>query len=269
MSDTALELAPMQLGYPRTELRRKLVDAVLRGEKTATAGLRSDYAPHTEERLPEAGDRCVLLGYDGEPVAVVETTEVRVVRVDDVDLAFARDEGEGFESVADWRRAHEEFWSDQELDDDTLVVAERFRIVARLESTDAPKEPTCGQGLADQGRVPTKLAQLLAAVAENLELHTGALDVSDEHSKREHDVYRKLVDQHRRLSAQLEAMGAEMAASRELPMGPHDEQALAAPKIVEAFEAYVRIEEELSALLLERVEHNRRLLAEMGRAAAS
>jgi uncharacterized protein YhfF len=65
-------------------------------------------------------------------VAVVETTEVRVLRVGDVDLPFALDEGEGFETVADWRRAHVNFWADQEIDDDTLIVAERFGLVERL-----------------------------------------------------------------------------------------------------------------------------------------
>jgi uncharacterized protein YhfF len=132
MSQTPVDLPPMQLGYPRTELRRKLVDAVLRGEKTATAGLRADYEPHTDEPLPRIGDRCALHSFDDEPVAVVETTEVRVLRAGDVDLAFALDEGEDFETVADWRRAHEEFWTDQEIGDDTLIVAERFRVVERL-----------------------------------------------------------------------------------------------------------------------------------------
>ncbi len=120
---------PMELGYARTDLRRRLVDAVLRGEKTATAGLRSDYGP--DDRLPEAGDRSLLLGWDDEPVGVVETTEVRVVRAGEVDVQFARDEGEGFESVADWRAAHERFWAGQAITDDTLVVAERFRLVER------------------------------------------------------------------------------------------------------------------------------------------
>jgi uncharacterized protein YhfF len=32
---------------------------------------------------------------------VVKTTEVRVVAAEDVDLEFARDEGEGFETVED------------------------------------------------------------------------------------------------------------------------------------------------------------------------
>jgi uncharacterized protein YhfF len=124
-------LPPFELGYARTELRRKLVDAVLRGDKTATAGLRSDYAPHTDEPLPEVGERFALLDFDDRPVAVVETTEVRIVPAGEIDLEFARDEGEGFETVADWRRAHERFWSDHEIDDDTLIVAERFRLVER------------------------------------------------------------------------------------------------------------------------------------------
>jgi len=34
--------------------------------------------------------------------------------------------------VAGWRQAHEEFWADEEIDDDTLIVAERFRVVERL-----------------------------------------------------------------------------------------------------------------------------------------
>jgi uncharacterized protein YhfF len=127
------ELPPFQLGYARTELRRRLVDAVLRGEKTATAGLRADFAPHTDEPLPEVGERFALLDFDDRPVAVVETTEVRIVPAGEIDLEFARDEGEGFESVEDWRRAHERFWAEHEISDDTLILAERFRLVERLD----------------------------------------------------------------------------------------------------------------------------------------
>jgi uncharacterized protein YhfF len=116
----------MELGYARTDLRRRLVDAVLRGEKTATAGLRDD-----QDDLAWPGQRSLLLGFDDEPVGVVEITEVQVVRAGDVDLQFARDEGEGFESVADWRTAHERFWAEHDITDDTLIVAERFRLLRR------------------------------------------------------------------------------------------------------------------------------------------
>jgi uncharacterized protein YhfF len=49
--------------------------------------------------------------------------------VGDVDLAFARDEGEGFDSVEQWRSAHEAFWEGHEISDHTLIVAVRFRVV--------------------------------------------------------------------------------------------------------------------------------------------
>ena len=83
------DLPPFELGHPRTELRRQLVDAVLRGEKIATAGLLEEYDAEGEQPEP-VGSRCTLLGYDDEPVAVIEVTESRVVPAADIDQRFAR-----------------------------------------------------------------------------------------------------------------------------------------------------------------------------------
>ena len=134
----------MELGFAGTPLREQLVAAVLRGDKTATAGLLVDFE-RDGEALPEPGQRFLLVDDDDVGVAVVETTEVRVLRVGDCDEQFARDEGEGFRSVAAWREAHERFWrgyadeiraylDDPEwnVTDDTLFVAERFRLVEVL-----------------------------------------------------------------------------------------------------------------------------------------
>jgi len=123
-------LPTLQLGYARTELRRQLVEAVLRGEKTATAGLLADYEAEGEEPEPE-GSRSTLLGYGDEPVAVVELTESRVVPAAEIDERFARDEGEGYESVDDWRIAHERFFG-RRIEPETEIVAIRFRVVERL-----------------------------------------------------------------------------------------------------------------------------------------
>ncbi|HEY2311579.1 MAG TPA: ASCH domain-containing protein [Gaiellaceae bacterium] len=124
------DLPPFELGYPRTELRRQLVDAVLRGEKTSTAGLLDEY--EAEGTKPEpAGARATLLGYDDEPVAVIEVTETRVVPAGEIDGQFARDEGEGYESVEEWRVAHERFFG-RSIEADTQIVAVRFRVVERL-----------------------------------------------------------------------------------------------------------------------------------------
>jgi uncharacterized protein YhfF len=120
------DLPAFELGYPRTELRRTLVAAVLAGEKTATAGL-----AEPGEAADEPGRRYVLHGYDDEPVAIVEVTEARILPASEIDLEFARDEGEGFESVADWHAAHERFFG-QEIDPDTRIAAIRFQVVERL-----------------------------------------------------------------------------------------------------------------------------------------
>jgi uncharacterized protein YhfF len=124
------ELPPFELGYARTELRRQLVAAVLAGEKTATAGLWSQYEAEGEA-LPSPGDRFVLHDYDDEAVAVVVITEAKLVPAGEIDVEFARDEGEGFESVDDWRVAHEEFFQ-QELTPETMIVSTRFRVAERL-----------------------------------------------------------------------------------------------------------------------------------------
>lgn len=133
----------LELGFPGTALREQLVTAVLRGEKTATAGLLSDFE-RDGEPLPQVGERFLLIDNDERGVAVVEVTEVRVLRVGDCDLQFARDEGEGFTAVAEWRDAHDRFWRsyadetraylgdpDWDVTDDTLFVAQRFRVVER------------------------------------------------------------------------------------------------------------------------------------------
>ena len=124
------EYPPFGLGYPRTELRRQLVAAVLSGQKTSTSGLLEEYEAEGEP-VPSPGDRFLLEGFDEEPIAVVEVTEARVVPASEIDVAFARDEGEGFETVDDWRVAHEEFFG-RPIAPGTQVVAIRFRVVERL-----------------------------------------------------------------------------------------------------------------------------------------
>jgi uncharacterized protein YhfF len=113
------------LGYPGTDLRRRLVAAVLAGAKTATAGLADDEPPSV------IGDRYIVEDENGRPRAIVEVTEARVMPASEIDLDFARDEGEGFESVEDWRVAHERFF-ERPIEPDTLIEAVRFRVVERL-----------------------------------------------------------------------------------------------------------------------------------------
>jgi uncharacterized protein YhfF len=130
-----------EFGFPGP-LRDRLVDAVLRGAKTATSALMVEWEEEAEP-LPQVGERQTVVDSEGRPVAVIEVFAVDVIRLGDADLRLALEEGEGFRSVAEWREDHERYWNDEvkpqlrggsawQLDDDTQVVAQRFRLVERL-----------------------------------------------------------------------------------------------------------------------------------------
>jgi uncharacterized protein YhfF len=137
-------------------LRDELTALGLAGLKTTTAGLYAELIADGEQ--PSApGDRGILLDSDERPVAVLETVECRVVRLADVDDRHAIDEGEGYANAAEFREAHERFWTGYiddlrsridpafEIDDDTLVTIERFKVVQRLDldhGTAGPRDPS-------------------------------------------------------------------------------------------------------------------------------
>ena len=105
---------------------------MLHGEKTATAGLLAEYEADGAQPWCWSAPAVALLGYDDAPfVAVVEITETRVVPAAEIDAEFARDEGEGYDSVEEWRVAHERFFN-QPIGPDTRVVAVRFRVLEEL-----------------------------------------------------------------------------------------------------------------------------------------
>ncbi|MGP3683258.1 ASCH domain-containing protein [Streptomyces sp. IBSNAI002] len=135
---TIHDLPLVEFAFPGP-LRDRLIAVILSGHKTSTSALMLEYA-RGNEPLPQVGQQLAVVDSDGRRVAVIEMTEVRVIRLADVDLQHALDEGEGFTSVAEWRAGHEEFWHSAELreelgdpdftaDDDTQVVAQRFRLI--------------------------------------------------------------------------------------------------------------------------------------------
>ena len=94
-----------------------------------------------------------------QPVGVIETTSVEVIRLGDADLSLAQDEGEDFADVAHWRADHERFWNDEViptlpagaltgLTDDTQILVTRFRLATRKVSVDQrlPSQTAAGAG---------------------------------------------------------------------------------------------------------------------------
>ena len=116
------------------ELADQLGLLVLHGPKRATAGLVQAFEVE-DEPLPRVDDRCIVLGCDGRPLAVVRTTDVRVGPLSSVDDSFAWDEGEGDRTRAWWLDGHTRFFTRQcaalglTFSDDIDVVFERFELV--------------------------------------------------------------------------------------------------------------------------------------------
>jgi uncharacterized protein YhfF len=87
----------------------RLLALVLAGTKTATAGALCEYEARSEP-LPAVGTYSIVLDGAGAPACVIETTEVRIVPMSEVDAQHAFDEGEGDRTLASWREAHEGFF---------------------------------------------------------------------------------------------------------------------------------------------------------------
>ena len=109
------------------ELAEELADLVLAGKKTATCW------PASEGEKTKIGKKMVMLDGSGVPAAVLETVELTKQRFDQVDSAFACDEGEGDRSLDYWRIAHRRYFTRQGVfSPDMELWCERFRIVVRL-----------------------------------------------------------------------------------------------------------------------------------------
>jgi hypothetical protein len=130
--------------------------------------------------------------------------------------------------------------------------------------TDTDDQPTCGKGLAAHAPLPATLGELTAAVADVLAGHMPSLDLADENARAEHEAYAALVREHRAAAEQLRATAARMAGCRDLPMGRHDVAVLSTPDAMAPFARFVRLEEELVALLQARLAQDRAMLEGWG-----
>ena len=144
MRDDLVGLPAWGFAFPGP-LRDKLTALALAGTKTTTAGLYVE-VELGDDAMSVPGTREVLLDSNERPVAVIETVDCRVARLADVDDRHAIDEGEGYANTHEFRVAHERFWNgyidelrdrlgdpDFEIDDDTLVVLQRFTVIELLD----------------------------------------------------------------------------------------------------------------------------------------
>jgi hypothetical protein len=125
------------------------------------------------------------------------------------------------------------------------------------------EQQTCGRGVAEHSVLPARLAEVIEAMADNLRVHMGALELDDEPAREEHAVYLRLAEEQRQAAGRLRAIAGEMAAAHDLPMGRHDQQALTSPEVADAFRHFVAAKRALAATLERMAEQDRRMLAAM------
>jgi len=125
------------------------------------------------------------------------------------------------------------------------------------------EQQTCGKGLAENSALPAKLADVVEAMAGNLQVHMAALELDDEPARQEHAVYLGLVEEQRQAAGRLHAVAAEMAAARDLPMGRHDSETMRSPEVGDAFRRFIKAKQDLLTLLQRMAEQDQQLLAHM------
>ncbi len=116
------------------ELADALVKLVLKGQKQATCELQI-WFDSRGITLPTIGDQVIIMGGSGTERCIIETTQVDLCSVQQVDEAFAWDEGEGDRSLVFWKDAHDAYYKRQakrdgfEYSDEMICVCERFKLI--------------------------------------------------------------------------------------------------------------------------------------------
>lgn len=123
-------LPPPTWSFGDDEAAERLLEQVLTGVRTAATSARADY--ESEDDLPARGQMSILVDALGHPRALLVTTEVAVVALDEVDEEHAR--AEGGSDLAAWRRDQETFLAahdpaDRGVGPDMPLVLERFALL--------------------------------------------------------------------------------------------------------------------------------------------
>lgn len=113
------------------ELADELAALVVQGVKTATCGSLSSF--EQEDESPSIGGYSIILSGKGQPVCVIRTLALRLVRFSEVTEEQAKKEGEGELSLDFWRAGHQAFFQREgTYAEEMELVFEEFQLVEVL-----------------------------------------------------------------------------------------------------------------------------------------
>lgn len=116
------------------EMGDELGQLVVKGLKTGTCSAHCIYEIENEP-LPKIGQYDIVLDGSHQPLAIIQYTNVELVKMNEVTAEFAKSEGEGDLSYQYWYDAHVEFFTwvleqyNLTFSDDLLLVCQTFKLV--------------------------------------------------------------------------------------------------------------------------------------------
>lgn len=116
------------------EMAKDLTELVIAGKKSATASLAkmNELEP---AKAPVDRGFSVVTDFEGNPMCIIQTTEIRHLPFNEVDTNFAFDEGEGDQSLDYWRSVHWDYFAREaaesgfEFDEHSIICCERFQLL--------------------------------------------------------------------------------------------------------------------------------------------
>jgi len=112
----------------------ELAQLIIDGKKTATCSAHVLYELENCP-LPEAGLYTIILNSSNDPVAIIRTNEIQLIKMNEVPEELALAEGEGDLTFEYWWNGHKKFFTMElkehglEFSEDMLLVFERFEVV--------------------------------------------------------------------------------------------------------------------------------------------
>jgi len=121
-----------QFGF--NEIADELAQLIIDGKKTATCSAHVLYEINNEI-LPVVGLYTIVLNSKNDPVAIIRTSEVQIIKMNEVPEELAIAEGEGDLTYEYWWNGHKKYFTLElkehgiEFTDDMLLVFERFELI--------------------------------------------------------------------------------------------------------------------------------------------
>lgn len=124
-------------------------------------------------------------------------------------------------------------------------------------------EKTCGQWMSEKAELPSKMGELMGAVAEGTEAHAKWVGTSkDKAARAESAMMMKMAKDQRTMATMSTKMAEQMMKAKDMASVPHDMSKMD-PKVTEIMTRMAKLDREMAALLMKDAEQIEARLTQM------